>query len=61
VSSWVGFERITGMRIIALTPLWSRDALVIFSVSYVCVVELWGSYIKRWSIHVACSGWNVGL
>ena len=51
-----GLERSRGMRIAALTPLWSRNACVIFSVSCVCVAGLWGSCIKMRSIHVACSG-----
>ena len=56
-----GLDRIRGMRIVALTPLLSRNAWVVFSMSCVGVVELWGSCIKRWSIHAACSWWCVSV
>ena len=51
-----GLKRSRGMRIVALTPSWSRNTWVIFSVSCVSVIVMWGSCTKKWSMQVACSG-----
>jgi len=56
-----GLKLSKGMRIVALTPLWSRNAWVRVSASCIWVVMLWVSCIRKWSMHVAFLGWCVGV
>ncbi len=49
------------MCMVALTPLWSKNAGSMMCVSYLCKAIWWGSCIRKWSMHVSCVGWCAGV
>jgi hypothetical protein len=60
VVDWWG-DSSSGNCMVVLTPLWSRNACGMICVSVLCRFVLCWSYIKKWSMHVACDGRCVGL
>jgi hypothetical protein len=57
--AWGGCS--SGMRMVVLTPLWSRNAWGMVLVSSLCVAMWWGSNITKWSIRVPCAGMCAGV